>query len=153
MIFYDFEVFKYDWLVVFIDTDTHKTFSIINDPESLQKLYEANIRNIWVGFNNQHYDQYIFKGILLGMNPKIINDKIIVEGLDGWQISRAFSKIPMINYDVFTSKSNGLKTLEGFMGNNIKETSVPLMNSKPINGVPIPNSILSLNSIKLSLKL
>lgn len=125
MIFYDFEVFKYDWLVVFIDTDTRKTFNIINDPEALKKFYEANIKNIWVGFNNGHYDKYIFKAILLGMDPKVINDKIIIDGLDGWQISREFAKIPMINYDVFTSKSFGLKTLEGFMGNNIKETSVP----------------------------
>lgn len=125
MIFYDFEVFKYDWLVVFIDTDTRETFHIINNPEALRELYEANIKNIWVGFNNQHYDQYIFKAILLSMNPKTVNDAIIVDGKDGWQISRAFSKIPMINYDVFTSKSAGLKTLEGFMGNNIKETSVP----------------------------
>lgn len=125
MIFYDFEVFKYDWLVVFIDTDTRQTFHIINDSEALRKLYEANIKNIWVGFNNKHYDQYIFKSILLGMNPKTINDKIIVEGLDGWQISREFNKIYMINYDVFLTKSSGLKTLEGFMGNNIKETSVP----------------------------
>lgn len=125
MIFYDFEVFMYDWLVVFIDTDTRETFHIINDPEALRELYETNIKNIWVGFNNQHYDQYIFKGILLGMNPKTINDAIIIDGKDGWQISRAFNKIPMINYDVFSSKSAGLKTLEGFMGNNIKETSVP----------------------------
>lgn len=125
MIFYDFEVFKYDWLAVFIDTDKRCKFPIVNDPEALIKLYEANTKNIWVGFNNEHYDKYIFKAILLGMDPKEINDKIIVEGLDGWQISRAFNKIPMINYDVFTSKSNGLKTLEGFMGNNIKETSVP----------------------------
>jgi len=124
MIFYDFEVFKYDWLVVFIDTDTRKCFSVVNDSDALKQFYEVNTKNIWVGFNNEHYDKYIFKAILLGMNPKEINDKIIVEGLDGWQISRAFNKIPMINYDVFTSKSVGLKTLEGFMGNNIKETSV-----------------------------
>lgn len=125
MIFYDFEVFKYDWLVVFIDTDKREKFYIVNDPEALRQYYEANSKNIWIGFNNQHYDQYIFKGILLGMDPKVINDRIIVDGLDGWQISRAFNKIPMINYDVFSSKSAGLKTLEGFMGNNIKETSVP----------------------------
>ena len=29
--------------------------------------------------NNRHYDQYIMKGILLRMNPKRINDWIIVE--------------------------------------------------------------------------
>ena len=125
MIFYDFEVFKYDWLVVFIDTDTRQTFSIINDPIALKKLYDDNIQNIWIGFNNNHYDKYIFKAILLGINPKKVNDQIIVDGLEGWQISREFNKIPMINYDVFTSRSFGLKTLEGFMGNNIKETSVP----------------------------
>ena len=125
MIFYDFEVFKYDWLAVFVDTDKRIKFPIVNDPKTLQELYDANVRNIWVGFNIEHYDKYIFKGILLGMDPKMINDRIIVDGLDGWQISRAFNKIPMINYDVFTSKSSGLKTLEGFMGNNIKETSVP----------------------------
>lgn len=141
MIFYDFEVFKYDWLVVFIDTDTRQKSVVINDPESLKKYYEANIKNIWVGFNNQHYDKYIFKGILLGMDPKTINDKIIVDGLDGWQISRAFNKIPMINYDVFTSKSNGLKTLEGFMGNNIKETSVPFNIDRKLNEKEIEETI------------
>lgn len=125
MIFYDFEVFKYDWLVVFIDTDQQRCFSLVNDPEALRRYYEANRRNIWIGFNINHYDQYIFKGILLGMDPKVINDKIIVDGLDGWQISREFNKIPMISYDVFRTRSFGLKTLEGFMGNNIKETSVP----------------------------
>ena len=124
MIFYDFEVFKYDWLVVFIDTDKRSNLIVVNDPELLKSYYEANKKNIWVGFNNNHYDQYIFKGILLGMNPKNINDKIIVDGLDGWQISREFNKIPMINYDVFTSRSFGLKTLEGFMGNNIKESDI-----------------------------
>ena len=30
ILFYDFEVFKYDWLVVVIDSDTHKEHVIIN---------------------------------------------------------------------------------------------------------------------------
>ena len=125
MIFYDFEVFKYDWLVVYIDTDNQDISSIENDPEKLKKLYESNRKNLWVGFNNNHYDKYIFKGILLGMNSKQINDDIILYGKDGWQISREFNKIPMVNYDVYSTKLPGLKTLEGFMGNNIKETSIP----------------------------
>lgn len=141
MIFYDFEVFKYDWLVVFIDTDTRRKFPIVNDPEALKKLYEANKNNIWVGFNNNHYDKYIFKGILLGMDPKKINDRIIIDGLDGWQICRDFNKIPMINYDVFTSKSFGLKTLEGFMGNNIKETSAPFNLNRKLTQKEIEETI------------
>lgn len=125
MIFFDFEVFKYDWLVVLLDTDTKETKVIINDRQELTTYYNEHVRDIWSGFNIKHYDQYILKGILLGMNPKHINDSIIQDGKDGWQISREFSKIPLVMYDVYGSRGFGLKTLEGFMGQNIKETDVP----------------------------
>lgn len=124
MIFYDFEVFEYDWLAVFIDVTNKKEHVIINNRDELKSLYEANRKDIWVGFNNRHYDQYIFKGILLNMNPKKINDWIIVDKKEGWQYSVAFKEIPMINYDVMPNPPVGLKTLEGFMGSNIKETDV-----------------------------
>ncbi len=124
IIFYDFEVFEYDWLAVLIDVTAKKEYVIINNRDELKSLYEANRKDIWVGFNNRHYDQYIFKGILLGMNPKKINDWIIIDKKEGWQYSRAFNKIPMINYDVMPNPPVGLKTLEGFMGANIKETDV-----------------------------
>lgn len=125
MIFYDFEVFKHDWLAVFVDVTRKKEAVIVNDPDKLKVLYEANCSDIWVGYNNRHYDQYIFKGILLGMNPKAINDYIIVEHREGWQFSNAFNSIKMINYDVMPNPPIGLKTLEGFLGSNIKETEVP----------------------------
>lgn len=125
MIFYDFEVFKHDWLAVFIDPIKEQKHVIINDRDGLQKLYEANSNGIWVGFNNKHYDQYIFKGILLCLNPKEINDYIIVLGNEGWQFSKAFNQIPMINYDVMPNPPIGLKTLEAFLGSDIRETEVP----------------------------
>ena len=124
MIFYDFEVFKEDWLAVFIDVTRKTGQVIVNNPNELKALYEANYKNIWVGFNNRHYDQYIMKGILLGMNPKRINDWIILEKREGWQFSSVFNKIPMINYDVMPNPPVGLKTMEGFLGSNIKETGV-----------------------------
>ena len=40
MLFYDFEVFKYDWLVVVIDSDAHKESVIINDRDQLEALYK-----------------------------------------------------------------------------------------------------------------
>lgn len=125
IIFYDFEVFKYDWLIVAIHMTEQKEYVIVNNPYELQALYEANKHDIWIGFNNRHYDQYIFKGILCGLDPKKINDWIIVEGKEGWQFSSLFNKIPMINYDVMPNPPIGLKTLEGFLGSNIKETEVP----------------------------
>ena len=141
MIFYDFEVFKRDWLVVYIDTEKHIEKAIVNNDDELRQLYAENSSNVWVGFNNKHYDQYIFKGILLGMNPKEINDKIIVESKEGWQISRQFNKVPMINYDVFATKSLGLKTLEAFMGVNIKESDVDFKLDRKLTDEEIAETI------------
>lgn len=124
MIFYDFEVFKEDWLVVCKDTTLHETKIIVNDAKSLTEYYEANKGEIWVGFNSRHYDQWILKGIVCGFNPKEINDFIIVEKKGGWQYSSLLNKIPLFNYDIMTSM-HSLKQLEGFLGNNIKETTVP----------------------------
>lgn len=65
------------------------------------------------------------KAILCGFNPKEVNDFIIAEGKQGWQFSSLFRKIIMYNYDTMFRSDRGLKALEGFMGNDIKETSVP----------------------------
>lgn len=125
ILFYDFEVFKEDWLVVIIDMGNKKEHVIINDAAELERIYNENINNIWVGFNSRHYDQYILKGILCGFDPKKINDFIIAKGQPGWKFSSLFRNIPLINYDVMLGTDRGLKSFEGFMGNNIKESSVP----------------------------
>lgn len=141
IIFFDKETFKYDWLGVYIDVTNKKEYVIVNDPEELRKLYERYKNDIWVGFNNKHYDQYIFKAILLGMDPKVISDKIIVENMEGWQISSAFNKIPMINYDVMPNPPVGLKTWEGFMGSDIRETSVPFDIQRKLTPMEIEQTI------------
>ena len=132
MIFYDFEVFKYDWLVVFMDCTKRETIVITNEPEHLAQFYEENKSRVFVGYNNLHYDQYIFKSILLGMDPKWVNDQIIVSGKDGWEISSEFWSIPMLNYDVMKFNDGGLKSLEGMMGNSVKETGVRFDIDRPL---------------------
>ncbi len=124
--FYDFEVFKHDWMVVVINPTTRDERVIINDVDALTALYEERKREIWVGYNNLHYDQFIFKGILCGFDPKAINDFIIVEGHKGWQYSSLLRKLYMVNYDVFHPRTDrGLKTHEAYLGNDICETTVP----------------------------
>lgn len=126
MLFYDFEVFKYDWLVVVKNMTTRTTYKIVNSPEELEALYQENKKEIWSGFNSRHYDQYILKGILCEFDPKKVNDYIIVKGNPGWKFAPTmFRNIPLLNYDVMLGTDRGLKSFEGFMGNNIKETSVP----------------------------
>lgn len=124
MLFYDFEVFKYDWLVVIKDTVSRTTTNIINDTKTLRKFYDNHKEDIWVGFNSRSYDQYILKGILLGMDPKEINDFIIIQHKGGWEYSSLFFKMQLYNYDIMTDRNRGLKQLEAFMGNDIRETTV-----------------------------
>lgn len=132
MVFYDFEVFKYDWLVVFIDLTEKKEMVIINNPEQLRNFYESHKGTIWAGYNSRNYDQYILKGILCGFNPKDVNDWIIVEDKPGYRFSSLFRNFPVINYDVMPNPPISLKTLEAFMGHSIKETSIPFNIDRPL---------------------
>ena len=124
MQFIDFEVFAYDWLCVIIQPDKGKTV-IANDPERLRSYYEEHRSDVWVGFNIRHYDQYIFKALLLGLDPKKVNDWIILKGREGWKFTDKFREIPLYFYDVMTSTDRGLKYFEGSMGSDIRESSVP----------------------------
>lgn len=133
MIFYDFEVFKLDWLVVLNDTDTRQSHVITNDSDQFKSFYEQHKSNIWCGFNSRQYDQYILKAILCDFDPCDVSQHIIAKKQGGWSYSRLFMRIPLNNYDVMTDRYRGLKELEGFMGSNIKETSVPFDIDRPLN--------------------
>lgn len=141
IIFYDFEVFTFDWLVVFIDLSAQKETVIINDPERLQQFYIQNKGRIWAGYNNRNYDQYITKGILCGFNPKKVNDWIIAEGKPGYLFSSLFRKFPLINYDVMPTPPISLKALEAFMGHSIKETSVPFDIDRPLTEAELAETV------------
>ena len=125
VLFFDFEVFKYDWLVVAIDPILQREHVIVNDQSKLERLYKSYRNDIWVGYNCRDYDQYILKGILCGFDPKRINDFIIVQKHKGWEFSSLLHKYPLNLFDVMPNDRISLKALEAFMGKNIHETSVP----------------------------
>ena len=122
--FYDFEVFMCDWMVVIINPIENTKEVIVNDRKTLKRYYNQHKDEFWVGYNSRNYDTYILKSILLDMNPKKVNDKIIMQGMKGWQISDEFRDIDLLDFDIAPAMQ-GLKQLEGFMGNDIKETTVP----------------------------
>ena len=124
MLFLDFEVFKYDWLVVAIDPIEKKEYTIVNNKPELERLYRKYKNDILVTYNGRNYDQYILKGILCGFDPKVINDWIIVQDRKGWEFSSLFHKFPINLFDIMPNPPVSLKTLEGFLGKNIHETSV-----------------------------
>lgn len=121
--------------------DAQKEHVIINDPDQLKAFYEDHKDDIWVGYNSRNYDQFILKGILLDFNPKEINDWIITKDRPGWQFSNLFWKIQVNNYDVMPNPPIGLKTMEGFMGNNIKESDVPFNIDRKLTEAEIAETV------------
>lgn len=141
IIFYDFEVFKFDWLVVLIDPIKQEEQVIVNNKSELENYYSKNKSNIWVGFNSRHYDQWILKGILAGFNPWDINEWIIVKDKPGWAFSSVLRAFPLNNYDVMSGIDRGLKTFEGFMGNDIKESGVDFSINRKLTGAEIAETV------------
>lgn len=122
--FYDFEVFKYDWLVVIINPITKTKSIIINDSEKLRGYYDQYKNEIFVGYNSRRYDQFILKGILCGFDPYKISKHIIEENKPGWSYSQLFRQYSLNDFDLLLRTDGGLKTLEAFMGHDIQESSV-----------------------------
>ena len=142
LIFYDYEVFKHDWLVVFKDPIKDVRTVIVNDLNKLKAFHDKHAEHIFVGFNSRHYDQYIHKGLLLGFDPYELSQFIINKKRKGWEYSNLINKIAMYNYDVYKGMTdNGLKTLEAFMGNDIEETSVPFDIDRKLNALEIAETI------------
>jgi DNA polymerase elongation subunit (family B) len=141
LLFYDFEVLsnckdeltgRSYWLVVIIDYETRKGKIIKNDEEELANFFNKTKEHIYVGFNSRQYDQYIFKGLLLGMDAGYINNQLIENGKKGHEVVKQGYKIPFRNFDIMPNPPVSLKTLEGFMGSNIKESSIPFDIDRPL---------------------
>ena len=122
----DFEVLSKGnfWMCCMKDYKTKKEHTIINDRNELLRVYNKNKDSVWVGYNIKGYDQWIFKSIIAGLNPFEVSDKIIEKNLHGWQIDRSLQRIPLFVFEINES-FRSLKELELFMGEDIRETTVP----------------------------
>lgn len=125
ILIYDWEVFKFDNMVTIIDLFEKTTTSFVNNLDAFREFYEQHRGDIWVGHNARSYDQFITKAAVCGFDLKTVNDYIIVDGNPGWMFSDLFRTVPLITYDTMPPIPVSLKTLEGMMGNDIRETSVP----------------------------
>ena len=136
LVVYDFEVTKYDWLVVLKDVETGHYTEIHNDNEAFRACMDDQA--IYVGFNSKFYDQYIAKGVVCDFTPqelKELNDYIIVKRKQGWQYP-AFNGVywRMNNVDIMDDMQKGLslKAIEGHLGLNIKETETDFNIDRPL---------------------
>lgn len=111
MIVYDLEVFKYDFVLCWLDCSTRKIHHIVNDKSLVEKFYNHYKDQIWVGYNSRNYDTYIMKAILCDFNPYEMNDWIINQDRKGFEFSKLLNRFPILNYDCSVG-FRGLKELE-----------------------------------------
>ena len=127
LIVYDFEVFKEDWIFGYLKNNKYS--SIVNNREELEHFYNHNKKATWIGYNSNHYDIYILKGILNNFNPFEIS-QYIVNSKDV-PVYKKFNFIDNLNelksYDCGVKNGGilvGLKQLESNMGDSIEESEV-----------------------------
>lgn len=122
--FFDFECWPNLWCVTIINPVTKQETVIINDRNRLIEHYNAHKSEIYVGFNNRQYDDWMFKAIICGFEPWRMNQWLIQKGRKGWEFSSMLRNVQLNSFDCMTG-FNGLKTLEAFSGMSIHETSIP----------------------------
>lgn len=137
---FDTEVFAHDWLFAAKRQSDGAIMTVWNDPDAVREFIE-NERPVLCGYNTTHYDAYILKGILLGWSAqdiKEINDTIIFsdDRTLVWTLFQGQPWVtlpPMIDLwpDIVPRKS--LKEIEGNIGMDIRESTVPFDTELPLS--------------------
>lgn len=117
----DTEVYKHYFVLVALELP-NKEPVVITDRSELQEFYHKHKDGIWC-FYNASYDKYIVRAALCGMDVYDLSQHI-VNGGNGWEWSRHLKGYPLNCFDAKRT-SDSLKVLEGYMGEDIEETSVP----------------------------
>jgi DNA polymerase len=126
--FFDAESFAHDSLFVFKKYTTREEYVAHNcSANELQQFIDKN-NPILCGYNSNGYDKYILKFWLAGATPEELRElsDYIVGGGNGWEVPCENVKLPII-WDLMPCivPRKSLKELEGNLGLNITETTIP----------------------------
>lgn len=144
LVTYDFEVFAFDWIVVFKDKETGTYTVIHNDNEAFIECINGD--TAYIGFNSKAYDQYIAKAVAAGLTPqeiKKVNDWC-VSGNQGWQcplLSGVYFSFNNVDIRDDVQKGLSLKAIEGHLGMTIKESDVPFDIDRPLTKEELEETI------------
>nr|DAP59183.1 MAG TPA: DNA polymerase [Caudoviricetes sp.] len=130
--FYDFEVFKNEWLVVFI-SENDEEIVVHNNPAILRKALERF--DCLVGFNNYNYDDLILSGIMSGYNNYEVwklSNSIVNGGNIENKIKVMARKLPTLDTKQELAPSLSLKETEANLGMNIIETPISFNLDRPL---------------------
>ena len=145
MLIADFEVFKHNTLLGILNEETGNIIQTWSIPE-IKNIAKAELNNMWVGYNSEHYDKILLHGILtekLTTEHKVFdfsnaiiqaqdNDTPLFGLLKKYGIEDYY-QTPILMYDVMGDGSFfSLKQLEGFLGMNVVESVVPFDLDRPL---------------------
>lgn len=130
-IFFDFEVYKYDTLLgcLIVDENGEKNIFQTWDLLSINRFYESHKYDMWIGWNNDGYDNFILEAIVKNENPYKVSKELIAN-----HKYRNLS-IELLNYDIMKQRKGGflsLKLTELIAGENIHTTDVDFNLERPL---------------------
>ena len=142
----DTEVFKYDWIAVFLDISSGE-FSVYHNDNAGVRDYMSQPEQIFVGYNLKHYDAHILKTICCNADPalvKSVNEFIIVEERPGWE--HWFLRKNKFRFDSFdlmddTQVGTSLKHIEAHMNWAIIESEIDFNIDRPLTPEEIESTI------------
>lgn len=122
----DFEVLSKCgfWMCCMKDYKTEKEHIIINDRDEFLRVFNKNKDSVWIGYNIKGYDQWIMKAIIAGIDPCKISEKLIEQNISPYAVDRSLNRIPIYIFELNDSYRS-LKELELFMGEDIRESTIP----------------------------
>ena len=127
IVIFDFEVFKYDVLLgaILLKNKEQKLIQLW-DKDEIIKFFYSHTNSMWIGHNNQGYDNIIMDAIITGKNVYNVSTKIINERY------KLYNSIKFLNYDLMNSTFFSLKSTEAVYGKNISETEVDFDLDRPL---------------------
>ena len=132
--FYDFEVFKYDWLAVFINEKDERLI-VWNDPAILKQILEKF--DCIVGFNNYNYDDLILTAIMNKYNNYEVwklSNAIVTGGNIPSDVRTTARKLPTLDVKQELPPNLSLKEIEANLGMDIVETPVSFNLDRELTG-------------------
>lgn len=123
IIIFDFEVFKHNTLLGTLIVENDKaTLHQMWNLDEMQDFYMAHLSDLWVGHNNEYYDNFILKAVLEGKSSEELYSlsKSIVRNTG----FRAKCSLNVLNYDLMCCNYYSLKMTELCAGNRVYTTEV-----------------------------
>ena len=143
---YDIEVFAHDWIVVFRRVDSTLHTVIYNDNYRLKEWFRTHPDDVFGGFNNKHYDDWIVQSMLNGADNEVVkaHNDFIIGGGNGWEFPFIqFQRKLFRSFDLKDDLPKGLslKAIEGNMYLPIVESSIPFNIDRALTDAELAETI------------